>query len=72
MSVYVAVSFSREHEPKVVGVAATPEMARELVEEFRREPLSLDEHGSLNNFPADGIPDMVGFVKAFQVAGAKE
>ncbi len=67
MTVYVAISYTRNQETEVVGVAASPEGARSLVETYRKEPLSLDEHGCLNNYPAEGPPDMVGHVLPHEV-----
>jgi hypothetical protein len=69
LKVYVAVHWSEEHEQGVVGVGATPDAARRLVEKARGEPLEMDEYNCLNAAAADGgPPDMVGFVKEFEVA----
>ncbi len=70
MVVYVVCNITREHQTEVVGVAATPEAAVELAETYRKEPLRLDKDGGLNNYPAEGPPDWVGFVRPYEVAGS--
>lgn len=60
MKVYVIVNIDREHNHSVVGVATTKDRAREMGEEYRKEPLSLDGNGGLNDYNASGYPDCVG------------
>jgi hypothetical protein len=69
MKVFVALNFTRDHETQVIGVVSTPDKGRSLLERHRKEPLSVYEDGTVNNFPSDGIPDMVGYVVPFVVDG---
>lgn len=68
MNVYVAVNVTRDHEERVVGAATGRDAALSLLEKERGEPLRHEGDGpGVLNHPAEGPPDVVGFVVGFDL-----